>query len=353
MRVLLRRSPYLIFYWEGEKLIIQNYLTHVAVSADPTVLRLLGLFQQPRYTTEVLAGVVGDHKQAILEAVDSLRRHTLLETFDGSARTRERAMRQWNRWGVEARFFHWETKDVNFIRPEQLKVFDEARKSESRPPSAFKRYYRAQCIELPPVKPNLSVKFTDVLNARRTQRNFDGRPITLEELATLLGLTWGVSKWVHSPTFGRIGLKTSPSSGARHPIEVYVAVHNVRGLRQGLYHYSPDRHQLHVLRRGLVKNRAEAFCVGQWWTKFASALFIMTALFERITWLYGFSRALRNIYLEAGHLCQTFCLTATALNLAPFCTAALADSMIERELGLDGMEESVLYLAAAGRVRST
>lgn len=353
MKGLLRQSPYLTFYWEGERLFIQNYVTNVKVTANPTVLRLLGFFQQPHRAAELVSGIAAEHKHAIIDALEDLKQHTLLERFDESARARERAMRPWNKWGVEARFFHWATKDATFIRPEELKSFDEARKRESRSPSAFKRYCAADRIELPPVKSNLSVKFTDVLLARRTQRDFDGRPITLEEVATLLGLTWGVSKWVHSPTFGRIGLKTSPSSGARHPIEVYIAVHNVRGLRQGVYHYSPDRHQLHVLRLGPVKNHAEAFCAGQWWTKYAGALFIMTAVFERMMWLYGFSRGLRNIYLEAGHLCQTFCLTATALNLGPFCTAALADSMIERELGLDGIHESVLYLAAAGRVRST
>ena len=42
------------------------------------------------------------------------------------------------------------------------------------------------------------------------------------------------------------------------------------------------------------------------------------------------------------------CLVATALRLAPFCTAALADSIIERDLGLDGVTESVIYACGAG-----
>ena len=261
-------------------------------------------------------------------------------------------MRGWNRWGIEARFFHGATKDVKFIRPEDMGVFDEARKRKSRSPAAFKRYPGAKTIDLPPAQTDLPAKFTDVLYARRTQRHFDGRRITLEELATLLKLTWGVSQWKDTSTFGRIGLKTSPSGGARHPIEVYIAVHNVRGLKQGLYHYSADRHRLHVIRYGNVKRRAEHYCGNQWWTKDAAALFFMTAVFERTMWLYDTSRALRNIYIEAGHLCQTFCLTATALKIASFCTSALADSMIERDLGLDGIRESVLYVAAAGHVSS-
>jgi hypothetical protein len=54
------------------------------------------------------------------------------------------------------------------------------------------------------------------------------------------------------------------------------------------------------------------------------------------------------VLIETGHLCQTFCLTATRLGLAPFSTAALKDSLIEKDLGLDGISESVLYVAGVG-----
>jgi hypothetical protein len=51
--------------------------------------------------------------------------------------------------------------------------------------------------------------------------------------------------------------------------------------------------------------------------------------------------------LEAGHFCQTFCLVATWLGLAPFCTAALYDEKIERDLDLSA-DEAVLYAAGVG-----
>ena len=52
--------------------------------------------------------------------------------------------------------------------------------------------------------------------------------------------------------------------------------------------------------------------------------------------------------LEAGHFCQTFCLVATWLGLAPFCTAALVDEQVEKDLGLNGATETVLYAAGVG-----
>src|SRR5260221_10115686 len=54
----------------------------------------------------------------------------------------------------------------------------------------------------------------------------------------------------------------------------------------------------------------------------------------------------------SSDLCQTFCLVATWLGLAPFCTAALVDPEIEADLGVDGSSEFVLYAAGVG-VRDT
>jgi SagB-type dehydrogenase family enzyme len=78
-------------------------------------------------------------------------------------------------------------------------------------------------------------------------------------------------------------------------------------------------------------------------------LVLLSAVFDRTRWRYEGPRAYRAVLIEAGHLCQTFCLTATWLGLAPFCSMALADSAIERMLGLDGVSESVLYAAGVGR----
>ena len=75
---------------------------------------------------------------------------------------------------------------------------------------------------------------------------------------------------------------------------------------------------------------------------------IMTAVIERSRWKYRMARAYRVLLTEAGHLCQVFYLVATALGLAPFCTMALADSVIEQDLRLDAINESVLYVAGVG-----
>src|SRR4029077_642896 len=122
----------------------------------------------------------------------------------------------------------------------------------------------------------------------------------------------------------------------------------VKGLRPGLYHYHPGRHHLERISTNATPQKAKLYCAHQSFTRNAAALFLMTAVFERTMWKYDKSRAYRVVLLETGHLCQTFCLVATWLGLAPFCTAALKDTLIEEDLGIDGARESVLYIAGVG-----
>jgi SagB-type dehydrogenase family enzyme len=143
-------------------------------------------------------------------------------------------------------------------------------------------------------------------------------------------------------------LKTSPSGGARHPVEVYLMALRVEGLDPGLYHYDGREHALERLSAGATPEAARDYCADQPYVAEAGALFVMTGVFARTMCKYQHPRAYRVVLLDAGHLGQTFCLTATRLGLAPFSTAALKDTVIERDLGIDGISESVLYVTGIG-----
>ena len=74
----------------------------------------------------------------------------------------------------------------------------------------------------------------------------------------------------------------------------------------------------------------------------------MTAVFSRTLWKYRLENAYRSLWLDAGHLAQTFSLLATSRGLGPFTTAAMQDSRIEKLIGLDGIAEFPVYLCGAG-----
>jgi SagB-type dehydrogenase family enzyme len=187
-----------------------------------------------------------------------------------------------------------------------------------------------------------------VLLGRRTWRGFGRRAISRKHLGALLHLTFGAQMSGTAASGAEVLFKTSPSGGARHPIEAYVMVLHAAGIKPGIYHYAPRTGRLHIVRRGATRAEAVDYLAGQTWFGGAAAIVFMTAVLPRVWWRYDHPRAYRAVLLEAGHVCQTFCLAATWLGLAPFCTMALEDSRIERELGVDGVEEVLVYAAGVG-----
>ena len=187
-----------------------------------------------------------------------------------------------------------------------------------------------------------------VLLGRRTWRRFSRQPLPVDALATLLGLTFGMQYVVELGRGRRVHLRTSPSPGACQTLEAYVLVRRVEGLARGLYHYAADRHELEQIGSRATLRPIPDYLPTQDWYRDAAALVFITAVFPRVWWRYDYPRAYRAVLIEAGHFCQTFLLTATWLGLAPFCSMALADSLIERDLGIDGVTESVLYAAGVG-----
>lgn len=345
----LRRAASIVSYWRGNKFILENFQTRTSISADPIVVSVLDCFSQWHTPAQVCSRLSKFSSTSVRSTLRQLNRLGFL-IREGSRQAREDANLQkaWAPWWPAAAFIHFSSKNLDWIPDlRESRIMLQAQARHQPAPPAVKRYPRAPRLELP--VPNIHGKFPEVLLARRTWREFSHRALELPELSTLLWLTCGIQHWVRLPDpIGRVALKTSPSGGARHPLEVYVAALRVSGVKPGLYHYSPDGHRLELLRRGCTARQCSSYLAGQWWYGGAGAIMFMTAVFRRNQWKYPDAAAYRTVILDAGHLCQTFCLTATWLGLAPFCTMAMKDSNVERDLGVDGISESVVYAAGVG-----
>lgn len=340
----VRRSRHLVLYWRRDRFIVHNYATGAKVEGDPLLCRLLDYCGEWRTADEIRARLGLGSASVVRTLVARLVSRGLLDRSDRPESPQSASMGRLDRWNPEAGFFHTATKDVRFWSPLDAARQVRAQSARSRMPSPIKRYRGATIVELPRPKQG---EFSQVLRNRRTWRRFSAAAVDLEDLATVLGLAVGVMQWVGTPA-GEVPLKTSPSGGARHPIECYVVASTVRGLRAGLYHYASDRHALERLRGPLPRQRIASYYPSSGYFAKAAVQVFFTAVFERQVWRYPYARAYRAALAEAGHACQTFCLTATWLGLAPFCLMGLADSLIERDLGLDGVGESVLYAAGLG-----
>jgi SagB-type dehydrogenase family enzyme len=341
----VRRSPHLAAYWRDQTLLVHNYATGVKAEVPQNACELLRCCDEWTKLADLeLAGFV---PSSIFDAVvRKLVDLTLLERSDRPRNRRVEAMDGLRPWNPQAGFFHTTTKDVPFASPAVAARRARANGRLSRPPAAIKRYSTHRTIDLQP--PSADDDFARVLQARRTWRRYSAAPVTLEELSTILGLSAGVQHWIEGAGIP-IPLKTSPSGGARHATEVYVVARDVTGLKAGIYHYAPARHGLTRIGDAVSKDRMRAYVPGSEYFANASAMIFFTSVFARILWRYPYARAYRAALIESGHVCQTFLLAATRLGLAPFSVMALADSVIERDLGIDGISESVLYAAGVGR----
>jgi len=214
----------------------------------------------------------------------------------------------------------------------------------SRQPEPFKDY-KAPLAVIPLPEPDLTgdPHLWQLLARRRSRREYDaGRPLTTEKLSALLWATQGVTA-----RYGEVLFRTAPSAGGLYPVETYLLVRMVEGLEPGIYHFRPHTFDLEFLKKGdLARDLAEA-ALGQTVVMAAQVTFIWTAIVERSRWKYR-QRAYRYLYLDAGHIGENLYLAAGALGLGCCAIGAFYDDKVNAIIGIDGAEETAIYLATVG-----
>ena len=216
-------------------------------------------------------------------------------------------------------------------------------------PSAIKPRTGEQ-IALPAVAtiPLPEISLHQAISQRRSLRKYSDAPISQEELSFLL---WSCS-WARdfrSNERVEITLRNVPSAGARHPLETYLYIRRVTGIKPGLYYYHPIKHLLVLVQDGPgIERKIVEGCFHQEMTTLSAVTFIWTAVPYRTVWRYE-QRSYRYLYLDAGHAAQNLHLAAEAIDGGACMIGAYLDEMMNAALGLDGKEEFVIYIAAVGK----
>jgi SagB-type dehydrogenase family enzyme len=106
-------------------------------------------------------------------------------------------------------------------------------------------------------------------------------------------------------------------------------------------------HVLEELRAGQFGHDITQAALGQKMCLEAAAVFIWTAVFQRSKWKYD-QRAYRYVYLDAGHIAGNLALAAVAIGLGTCQIGALFDDEVNAIVGVDGTDESVVYMSVVG-----
>ena len=214
-------------------------------------------------------------------------------------------------------------------------------------PPLYKDYPDARRVALPEPRLEGAMPLDLAIAKRRSVRDYAAEPLTLDQLSRVLFLTGGINtgEWGHLH-------RTAPSSGALYPIEIYPVVHNVAGLEQGVYHYGYERHELRLIRPGDLRARVVEQGIGQEFLGQCAVVLFLTQIMQRMRYKYQ-DRSYRYGLLEAGHLGENLYLAATAAGLGACGIGAFMDDDMNAMLGVDGVEEAVVYMLAVGRRRTT
>jgi SagB-type dehydrogenase family enzyme len=343
----LRRSSTLSLYWEREELVCEDYLTHKRAALSPDLVDLLERFSKATDPDRVIRGMEENPAQ-VRQAIRQLRALGFLKNGEDP---REKRLARWH-WGHAAKQFLLGTKDAHqFLPRSQRLAYAKGLLKQSPQPALYKSYPKRPQIRLE--KPvDYSSASNNTLARVRNTRDFNGRPITQRDLNEILMLTWGEHGKLQAEPWGPLLEKTSYSGGNRHPIDVYLVVVAVEGLKAGLYHYNVKNHALELVKEGDFSATARRIGNRQEWIKGAAVYFLMTAVFARTMFKYRHEYVSRTIFCDVGHLSQSMYLAATGLGLGACTTYALNHSLAERFLGLDGVDESFLSLSMVGVPRA-
>ena len=186
-------------------------------------------------------------------------------------------------------------------------------------PNPFREFAAAPRIQLPLVADQLSAGFA----ALHVPGAVAPQPITLDTVAALMELAFGLSAWKeYGPD--RWAVRCNPSSGNLHPTEAYVICRQIHGVDDGVYHYLSRDHLLEQ------RCRDTAAAPGT-----SSRLLVgLSSISWREAWKYG-ERAFRYCQLDVGHAIGALRYAAATLGWRLHIADNFNQQQMAQWLGLD------------------
>ncbi len=196
-------------------------------------------------------------------------------------------------------------------------------------------------LEIPEQPTNVTL--VDVLQRRRSASAFTQGAVGFEELSIVCSLGYGITARSDD-----LGFRTAPSAGALYPIDVFVHVLNVDGLRRGVYHYSAHDATFELVSEDVDEARLQKALMQE---ENGLPAFVVTlvATFWRTRFKYA-HRGMRFALIEAGHIAQNFLLAATACGLGSRAIGGFIDDELNSTIpGINGTDDAAVYSLLIGQ----
>ena len=284
-----------------------------------------------------------------------LERHLLIDEYNSEYKIIESSYSIWKNYNWDIPFkYHLHTNKLNKIDylskegyiADQKKM--EENNSKSKKPNNYKEYINSEVIELERKienNYNISSIFSDDVGLDKHKDK-----ITLQEFGKLLYFSFGQVGVKKDSITGEHIAKTSPSGGARHPLETYVFVVDIEGLSPGLYHYSVKNHTLELINNKDLKTFIinNIICGDTKLNFNMKACFVHTLIFERSMHRYREPRSYRAVNYDIGHIMQTTALVCSSMGINSYRGYSMNDDIVEKAININGIEESACTYTVIG-----
>ncbi|MFB6085643.1 MAG: SagB/ThcOx family dehydrogenase [Halodesulfurarchaeum sp.] len=192
-------------------------------------------------------------------------------------------------------------------------------------------------IALPEPDRTGSTPVETALAERRSRREFEPGPISLEELNQLV---WAAQGQTHPD-----GLRTAPSAGATYPLVVRVAVGDggVPELDPGVYRYEPGDHALAFESSEVIQPALRRAAYDQEWVEEAPIVLGIAGVEERTAREYGERAGDLYVPMEAGHAGENVHLQVEALGLSTVSVGGFDDEAVAEAFDLEEARPLVMY----------
>lgn len=209
-----------------------------------------------------------------------------------------------------------------------------------------KRLPNGRQVALSRESPRLESGMLELLQPLRPQT---GKPITLETISTLLGMTVGIR--------GRRNVEPkikrwTATAGNRGSVEIAAIVRDVEGLAPGIYFYQPHDHALALLERHdgtLEPSEFMRRSIPAYGEELPRVLLLLTGAFHRLASKYGIF-GYRLAQMDAGVAQSQIHMNAGALGLGSRTETRWCDEVIAEQLNLEPLHEQVTGVIAIGGI---
>ena len=213
-------------------------------------------------------------------------------------------------------------------------------------PRPFKIYPGLPPIPLPQEVHKTGRPALSVLDCQ-PPRASDDAPVSLDDLASILFLSAGITKRRAYPG-GEIGFRAAACTGALYEIELYVVCGDLRGLDAGVYIFNPHDFALGRIRAGDYRGALAYAAAGEDTVAHAPVTIVCTGIYWRNAWKYQ-ARTYRHFGWDNGTILANLLAAAAARSLPARVVHGFADDAVNRLLDLDTNTEVALNLVPLGR----